>query len=237
MDDINIETNCVITECGHKFHCSCLLKNASHNGFGCPYCRTSLAEEVIDEEDEEGYYEEGYYEDDDEEDYLEEDLEEDYEEDYEYDEPFQEVPLESFRMFHQRLNGEEVEEGTEIMEEPIYQEDYDERAGGGIPNAEYVSRKLLERGISHKDLVKSLLAVDHDDLLEGWAIMYREKSSQVYGQIRKVIHQSKRNYLRNINQDPVQEQIQEPVQESVQEVAEEKTSPSKIRISREFIRA
>lgn len=223
MDDINIETNCVTTECGHKFHCSCLLKNASHNGFGCPYCRTSLAEEVIDEEDEEDYYE-----DDD---------EEDDEEDYEEEEPFQEVPLETFRMFHQRLNGEEVEEGTEIREEPIYPEDYDERAGGGIPNAEYVSRKLLERGISHKDLVKSLLAIDHDDLLEGWAIMYREKSSQVYGQIRKVIHQSKRNYLRNINQDPVQEQIQEPVQESVQEVAEEKTSPSNIRISREFIRA
>jgi len=117
-------------------------------------------------------------------------------------------------MFHQRLNGEEVEEGTEIREEPIYPEDYDERAGDGIPNAEYVSRKLLERGITHQDLVRSLLAVDHDDLLEGWGIMYREKSSQVYGQIRKVIHQSKRNYLRNINQDPTNNQ---PLQQINQE--------------------
>jgi len=53
MDEINMNTNCVTTECGHTFHCSCLLKNAAHNGFGCPYCRSSLAEEVIDEDDEE----------------------------------------------------------------------------------------------------------------------------------------------------------------------------------------
>jgi hypothetical protein len=189
LNDIETNNNCVTTECGHKFHCSCLFQNAAHNGFGCPYCRTSLAEEVLDEEED----------DDNEED--DEDWNEIYDNNEHDEEPFQEVPLETFRMFHQRLNGEEVEEGTEIGEELIYPEDYDERVGDGIPNAEYVSRQLLERGITHKDLVKSLLASDHDDLLEGWGIMYRETSSQVYGQIRKVIHQSKRNYLRNINQN------------------------------------
>jgi hypothetical protein len=182
LNDIETNNNCVTTECGHTFHCSCLFQNAAHNGFGCPYCRISLAEEVIDEDEDE---------DEEDEDWIEED-----------EEPFQEIPLETFRMFHQRLNGEEVEEGSEIREETPYPEDYDERVGDGIPNAEFVSRRLLERGISHKDLVKSLLALEHDDLLEGWGIMYRHKSSQVYGQIRTIIHQSKQNYLRNPDQNP-----------------------------------
>ena len=51
MDDIVANTNRVVTECGHAFHCSCLMRNACQNGFGCPYCRTKMAEKP--EEDEE----------------------------------------------------------------------------------------------------------------------------------------------------------------------------------------
>jgi len=42
LDCIEGATNCVITKCGHAFHCDCLMKNASLNGFNCPYCRTSM---------------------------------------------------------------------------------------------------------------------------------------------------------------------------------------------------
>lgn len=42
LDCIEGVSNRVITECGHTFHCSCLMKNASLNGFNCPYCRTSM---------------------------------------------------------------------------------------------------------------------------------------------------------------------------------------------------
>jgi hypothetical protein len=66
MDSIGEKANKVITECGHTFHCSCLMKNAVHNGFGCPYCRTTMAEEPEfseDDEDEEQYEE---FEDEDE---------------------------------------------------------------------------------------------------------------------------------------------------------------------------
>lgn len=35
-------TNCIVTECGHKFHANCLLKNVRFNGYGCPYCRKSM---------------------------------------------------------------------------------------------------------------------------------------------------------------------------------------------------
>jgi hypothetical protein len=46
MDAIDPNKNRVTTECGHTFHCSCLMTNVSHNGFACPYCRTAMAEEV-----------------------------------------------------------------------------------------------------------------------------------------------------------------------------------------------
>jgi hypothetical protein len=197
----NIETNnnCVTTECGHTFHCSCLLQNAAHNGFGCPYCRKELAEELIEEAFVDPYEDEDEEDEEDEEDYLEDEDDELNPDDFRT--RFLDNSLSSFRMFHQRLNGEEVEEETEINVELPMPEDYDELIGRGIPNAEFVSRKLLEKGINHQDLVKSLLAENHDIELEGWGIMYRPKSSQVYGQIRAIIHQSKKNYLRNTNQN------------------------------------
>lgn len=42
LDEINETKNKTITDCGHKFHTSCLMKNSSLNGFGCPYCREQL---------------------------------------------------------------------------------------------------------------------------------------------------------------------------------------------------
>ena len=54
MDDIQAcNINCVTTECGHQFHTSCLMRNIAHNGFGCPYCRNVMADEVEDSDDDE----------------------------------------------------------------------------------------------------------------------------------------------------------------------------------------
>lgn len=44
--------NKVTTECGHTFHCSCLMKNVAHNGFGCPYCRTAMTIQEYSDDDE-----------------------------------------------------------------------------------------------------------------------------------------------------------------------------------------
>lgn len=52
MDDIDPLKNRLITECGHIFHTSCLMKNAALNGFGCPMCRTVMAEEELETDDE-----------------------------------------------------------------------------------------------------------------------------------------------------------------------------------------
>ena len=54
MEEVTL-TNCCTTECGHRFHSSCLFKNFS-NTFACPMCRKELVEtNEEDEEDDDGY--------------------------------------------------------------------------------------------------------------------------------------------------------------------------------------
>ena len=51
-DEIDQLKNCVTTECGHQFHCKCLMQNSATNGFSCPMCRSIMAEESeSDDED------------------------------------------------------------------------------------------------------------------------------------------------------------------------------------------
>jgi len=64
MDPIDGNKNSVVTECGHKFHCSCLMKNSCHNGFDCPMCRSAMVEEMEEDDDEDEEDEEYYSEDD-----------------------------------------------------------------------------------------------------------------------------------------------------------------------------
>ena len=84
MDPIDTQRNCVTTECGHCFHTNCLMTSVAHNGFGCPYCRTKMAEEVADEES----------------DYDDEEEEEIYEQ-------YDDYALRGLRFFNNNINGEE----------------------------------------------------------------------------------------------------------------------------------
>ncbi len=52
FETIECNVNRIITECGHEFHCSCLMKSVTANNFGCPLCRSALAEEPEEEEEE-----------------------------------------------------------------------------------------------------------------------------------------------------------------------------------------
>lgn len=164
MDTIVGLCNRVVTECGHAFHCSCLMQNAVHNGFGCPYCRTTMADILEDDEDDEDNISviSSVFDDD---------------------------VLATFRMFHQQINGEEVEEVVESEEE---EDDEDEEDEGydvnrqPCPQADYVTRKLMERGVTFEDLVKNILYQEHDD----WGRLYNQyeqSSSEIYGKFRAVI--------------------------------------------------
>lgn len=43
-ESTNGNTNYLITECGHRFHTSCMMKNIQKNGFQCPYCRSNMVQ-------------------------------------------------------------------------------------------------------------------------------------------------------------------------------------------------
>ncbi len=168
MDDIIGNVNKTTTECGHIFHCSCLMKNTTYNGYGCPFCRRTMAEEANNDSDDEN-------EDDD---YEYDDDEEDEEDD--------DNALTSFRMFHQIISGEDVEEEPE--------EDIDEAK----PTPRYVAENL-ERigGASYEDLVKCLL-LDHTEY-EDDNICAKE-SDRIFGLLRIIISNYD-NY--DINHEPI----------------------------------
>lgn len=53
------ERNCCTTECGHKFCFKCIATAMQYNN-SCPYCRTALIDEQVDDDDNENNDENGY---------------------------------------------------------------------------------------------------------------------------------------------------------------------------------
>jgi hypothetical protein len=167
-----IEDNCdkTVTKCGHLFHSSCIFQNmAAHNGFGCPYCRTTLAVEAEYSDDDSDYYS-------DDETVLEQERED--------------FMLTSFRMFHRQIEGDnnEDEEDEEDDEDDEDEDEEDRREREEEAKFEhkcdYITQYLTTKGISYKQLVKYLL--------------YRNEPvtdvSVVYGQFRAALSRYERTY-------------------------------------------
>lgn len=141
MDDILAGKNVITTECGHVFHSSCLLTNVANNGFDCPMCRNELASYPSDEsENGEDTNENG--EDDNEND----------EDEYEY-ELFDDYALETFRMFYQQLNHEEVEDATAAIAEEY------------VSDIEQVRRRFKEK-FSYDQILDALIGVMDTRILD-----------------------------------------------------------------------
>ena len=138
MDIIEGNKNCVTTDCGHQFHTNCLMKNVAHNGFGCPYCRTVMAEEVDEEET--------IYTDDD------EDEDDEDEEEYE-EEIYDDYALRGLRFLNNNLNGEEHDP-----------QDIEDEAEDNLPKPSiaFIQEKLVEQGVTMEDLLKVIL-VEHEE--------------------------------------------------------------------------
>ena len=146
MDPIESTTrNCVSTECGHCFHTNCLMTSVAHNGFGCPYCRTKMAEEIAEEESE----------------YDDESESEEYEQ-------YDEYALRGLRLFNNNINGEEhdqedLDEESESEEEEEESEDVEEgEEAVAPPPVSYVAQKLVEQGVTMEQLLKAVLCSCHD---------------------------------------------------------------------------
>ena len=156
-DEIEELKNCVTTECGHQFHCKCLMQNSAINGFSCPMCRSTMATEEHDDEELSEY------------------------EDYEEYEQFDDNALTSFRMFHQQLSGEEVEEDqdqeeveVEEVEEPIIK-----------PSAATIAEILVAQCFTMEDMVKCLL-IDHEEY-ESESDTNERLSDRMFGKFRQII--------------------------------------------------
>ena len=211
MDVVEGLNNRVTTDCGHTFHCSCLMQNAAHNGFGCPYCRTMMAEEPKDEDDEDNEDDEWITDDESDE-----------------DEVFDNNALTSFRMFHQHLAGEEIEESgsdsdseTEQQEEELEEgeivEDEDGEEEDRMPDAAYVTQKLIERNVTMEDLVKHVLWDSQTNFFGEDYNEYRGRSNEVYGQFRAIISRFRRL---DTMRETIRE-IREPIRESLRETVRE----------------
>ena len=136
MDAINFATNNCITPCGHTFCFQCLAKALEKNNT-CPCCRAVLMEEEEKADD----YDETIWSE------FSDDIEDD-EETLSEDEV-----LSGFRMFHQRLAGEEVEQYDEVSNSDENATDMDEEDGEPLAEVEDITAKLQSRGITMIDLV------------------------------------------------------------------------------------
>lgn len=165
MDVVETSKNMIVTDCGHIFHCSCLMQNVAHNGFACPSCRTKMAEDPFEEEDED-------------------DISEDEQEEV------SDHALTSFRMFQQQIDGqepeEEPEEDWETDEDEYEDDDEADEELQVMPSAAYMAVKLMERGITYEDLIKNLLYEFHSEFGELYQD-YQRRSAEVQGQFRAVI--------------------------------------------------
>jgi hypothetical protein len=169
-DEIDQLKNCVTTECGHQFHCKCLMQNSATNGFSCPMCRSIMAEELADSDSEGEYDEEGEIED------------------------FDDNALTSFRMFHQQLAGEEVEEEEEEDQDDQDQELVLEEELIVKPTAAIIAAKLIEQGYTMEYMVACML-IDHEEY-ETDAERYNSCADRMFGKFRQIIS----NYPREMQE-------------------------------------
>ncbi len=174
MECIELNKNCVTTECGHHFHANCLMTSIAHNGFGCPYCRTQMAAEPTDDESTE-------YESVDEEDIVD---------------PLEDNDmLRGFRFFFNNIEGyehdpddveeEQANEEIERQERQQY-EDYlaQREVDPNIPTIGYIADKLKDNNVLYSDLVTAML-LGHEEFNDR-EDTHRE-DDRIFGLIRIII--------------------------------------------------
>lgn len=171
--------NYCVTECGHCFHTNCLMQSVAHNGFGCPYCRTKMAEEP--EPEEESVWSE-----------VDEDME-----------PFEDIALNAFRWFNMRIEGEEIPEDD--IEEETEEEDEEDEEEVPKPSIQFIAQKLSERRISPVEMVKALL-LQHEEYASNPDC--ENADDKIFGEMRIIISNFTREQERQQEEEQVSEQVE-----------------------------
>jgi len=142
------------------------MTSVAHNGFGCPYCRTAMAEEPEDDESTE-------YETDD----------------GEEEEMFDDDALRGFRFFFNNLNGDEHDaedvEEEDAAEELERENDTPAEPDVNVPTTDFVAQKLREQGVTFEQLVKMICNLDHEEYSEDDAA--ERFSDELFGKIRIIV--------------------------------------------------
>lgn len=188
MDAIEVNKNYITTECGHCFHANCLMKNVARNGFGCPYCRATMAERIRDDDD-----------DDD-----------------EADEIYDDDTLRGLRFFTNNLLGNNHVE-DDIDAELDYQEELlestEEEQDETIPTTQFVSDKLRQQGITYEQLVSLILLHGHE---EYESETLERLDGEIFGKIRIIVSNYTREQAVNetmpeLEEIPALEEVPQPV--------------------------
>jgi len=202
MEVFNGTNNQVITECGHTFHTNCLMKAVAHNGFGCPYCRTTMAEKKTNKYDDDEDDEDS---DDDYDDDYDDDDEEEWNNNY-YCGDEEAFLLDGVRWLFNRVNNED----TVVFD---YDDDYVLRVYPTTPDTtppqtpkpsvEFITKKLVEQGVTMEYMVKAILSSSsHEEYEMEDEFIHAE--DVLFGKMRILIS----NYQ---PESPLQEQEQVPV--------------------------
>jgi len=169
FDAIGVNNN-ITTECGHKFHASCLMTNISRNGFGCPCCRAVMVEE----------HEDADTDDDDETSTL---LDED-EDDEEEDEPYSDYALRGLRLLTSLLEGVE-QDSADIVDENALINDVEDEITPVVPSYQYVTNSLVQQGVSYEQLVAWIM-LDHEEYYDKEEEL-EEFTTDIWGKLRILI--------------------------------------------------
>jgi hypothetical protein len=115
------------------------MTSVAHNGFGCPYCRTAMAEEVHEESSDDGEEEE--------------------------EEMFDDDALRGFRFFFNNLDGEAHDGDDEAEENEMDEEETeeDEEPDVNVPTTNFVAQRLRDQGVTFEQLVRLVCNIDHEE--------------------------------------------------------------------------
>jgi hypothetical protein len=169
------ETNNIITECGHKFHASCIMINVATNGFNCPCCRFIMAKNAKQEDDDENDSE---YDD---ESYVSSDWEE---------EPFSEDSLRGLRLLTNLLEGNENDQEDVVAEYQYTQQiSTEEEDDNTLPIVAPTLRQMCDifrdRQITYKQLVAWAM-LEHDEY-EDKREELEDVCGDIWGQVRTIV--------------------------------------------------
>ena len=173
-------TNNITTECGHKFHATCLLQNVSLNGYNCPCCRTPMIQgnspQYVSD------YDSSIEDDDDLQSYSLYPIENDQHEDEDEDEDYigYDREMQSFRWFHQRINNQELEGNQQLHEETLEMERMinDDESFADEMNKRHIetaNNYVRRKNVTYEDLLSAFIHSDRQDFAFNNSTQYAYK--------------------------------------------------------------